>query len=99
MSALHPIADMWGAKRDVCFVPIATNAHSKKTSLFDHLVGAQHEAGGDLVADRLCGLEIDHQFEPGRLLDRKIGRLSAAQHLGDQPRPLTENLREARAVA
>ena len=37
MSALHPIADMCGAKRDVRFVPIAD------MRLFDHLVGAREQ--------------------------------------------------------
>src|SRR5262245_37407452 len=56
---------------------------SKKHSLFDHLVGAQHEAGRDLMADRLRGLEIDDQLEPRRLLDWQIRRLDAAQQLGE----------------
>src|SRR5215472_12198419 len=46
------------------------------------------------MADRLRGLEIDDQFECGRLLDRKIGRLGATQHFGDHVRPLTIDLSE-----
>jgi hypothetical protein len=38
--------------------------------LFDHLVGAQHEPGWNVKTDRLRGLKIDNQLEPGRLLDR-----------------------------
>ena len=38
MSALPPKADMCSALADVRFVPIAD------IDLFDHLVGAQHEA-------------------------------------------------------
>ena len=37
---------------------------------FDHLVGAQEQRRGQLNADRLRGLEIDHQLVFDRLLDR-----------------------------
>jgi hypothetical protein len=36
--------------------------------LADHLVRAQHEAGGYFVPNRLGGLEADHQLELGRSL-------------------------------
>ena len=32
-----------------------------------------------------AALEIDHQLEMGRLLDRDVGGLGAAQYLGDHP--------------
>jgi len=50
---------------------------------FDHLVGASEQGWGNVKADRVCGLEIDHQFEPGRLLDRKIARVCTAHDLVD----------------
>src|SRR6516165_8486585 len=61
---------------------------------FDYLVSAQHEPSRDLMADRLRGLKIDDQLKRGRLLDRKIGRLGASQHLDDHLRPLTVGLNE-----
>jgi hypothetical protein len=38
-------------------------------SLFDHLVGAGEQRGWHLEAERVGGLEVDHQLELGRLLD------------------------------
>jgi hypothetical protein len=48
-------------------------------SLFDHLIGAQQQVGGNFMADGFCGLQIDDQLELGWLFDREIGRLCAAQ--------------------
>ena len=31
--------------------------------LFDQLVGSQHEAGGNFVANGFGGLDVDHQFK------------------------------------
>jgi hypothetical protein len=45
MSALPPKADIGGAKRNVCFVPIADIV-----GLFDHLVGNQKEFAGNCEA-------------------------------------------------
>src|SRR5262245_35308493 len=52
---------------------------------FDHLVGAHHQRAGNIVANRFCRLKIDDQLKPGRLLDRKIAGLCAAQELGELP--------------
>ena len=54
--------------------------HRKKmyrVSLLDHLVGAGEQRRRNVDAKRLRGLEIDHQLELGRLLDRQIGGLFA----------------------
>jgi len=48
---------------------------SDVADLFDHLVGAQQERLRDGQAERLGGGQVDDQFEFGRLLDRKVGRL------------------------
>jgi len=48
-----------------------------EADLLDHFVGAEHQAGGHLMADGLCSLEIDHKLELGGLLDREIGGLGA----------------------
>src|SRR5271166_4660607 len=63
--------------------------------LFNHLVSTQDQAGRNFVAGRACGLEVDHQFEPSGLLDRKISGLGAAQHLDQKPRSLAEQFGEA----
>ena len=60
MSALHPIADMCAATRDVRFVPIAD------ICLFDHLVGEQQEQLAHREAERLGRLEVDDEFKLGR---------------------------------
>ena len=65
---------------------------------FDHLVGAGEQILRQLDAERLCGLEIHHQFEFGRLLDRKITRPGAAQNLVDVIGGAPEQFKIARAV-
>ena len=46
----------------------------------DDLIGAGEDRGRHGQAERLRGLEIDDQLEPGRLLDRQIGGLCALQN-------------------
>src|SRR5882672_5674736 len=46
---------------------------------FDDLVGAGEDRWRDGEAERLGGLEIDHQLEGRRLLDREIGGLGALE--------------------
>ena len=52
-----------------------TRALQQIAPLFDQLVGARQQRLRDGDAERLCRLEIDHQFKFGRRLDRKIGGL------------------------
>jgi hypothetical protein len=47
--------------------------------LLDDLGGAGEDRGWHGEAEGLGSLEIDHQLERGRLLDRQIGRLSPFQ--------------------
>jgi len=49
----------------------------------DHLVGAGDKRRRHFKAERLCGLEIDHQFELGRGLHRKVGRFLALENAID----------------
>ena len=39
----------------------------------DHLVGSGQQRFRDCEAERLGGLEVDDEFQLGRLLDRQIG--------------------------
>ena len=54
--------------------------------LLDHLIRAQQQQLRDSNAECLCGLQVDHQLELGRLLDGKIRRLGALQYL-EAPSP------------
>src|SRR5215471_7495502 len=54
---------------------------SKKSSLFDHLVGAGEQRRWHGEAERLGGREIDHQLEFRGLLNRKIAGLRALENL------------------
>ena len=51
--------------------------------LFDHLVGAEQERFRDCQPEGLGGRQIDDEIESGRLLDRDVGGLCAAQNLVD----------------
>jgi len=48
-----------------------------RSALLDDLVGAREQRLRHRQAERLRGLQVDHQLEFGRLLDRQIGRLGS----------------------
>src|SRR5260370_25904638 len=73
---LHPIADI--STGDVTDQE-QTTCTAVKLWLFDHLVGGLFQTQRHVEAQRLGGLEIDGQFEFGRRLYRKIGRLLALE--------------------
>jgi len=51
--------------------------------LYD-LVGEGEDAMRNCQSERGSGLQVDHKFEPGRLLDRQIGGFGALQDLVDE---------------
>jgi len=67
--------------------------------LFDDLVGAGEDRWRHCKAERLRGLEVDDQLEPGWLLDRKIGRLGALEDLSGVNSSLAPGIGEAWSVA
>src|SRR5690348_1576427 len=58
-----------------------SNSRSLPRSSLDHFVGTGEERLRHGEAERRRSLEVDHQLEFGRLLDRQIGRLGALQDL------------------
>jgi hypothetical protein len=57
------------------------SGHPTPVRSFDHLVGAQKESFRDREANRFGSLEVDHQREPSRLLNRQITGCGSPQHL------------------
>ena len=73
----------------------------KRTSarqLFDHLVGSGQQTG-HRDAERLGGLEVDHQLELGGLYNRQIGRLFAFQNASAVVSCLPIRIGDAGAIA
>jgi hypothetical protein len=60
------------AQADVRFVPIADIR-----VLFDHLVGSDDESRRHCQAERLCGFQVNHQFEFDGGLHRQVSGLLA----------------------
>lgn len=52
--------------------------------LFDYPVRTKKHCLRQLDAERLRRLQVDHQFEQRRLLDRDVGRFGTFEHLVDQ---------------
>ena len=69
-----------------------------KNPLLDHLVGERLDRVGHLDAERLGGRKIDHEIEPGRLLDREVGRLRPAQNLVDIVGGAAEQVRKVGSI-
>ena len=65
------------AAAHVRFGPIADSSGEQKRSLFDQLVCDGEHARRNGEAERLGGLEVDHELEFGGLYDRQITRLLA----------------------
>ena len=65
-----PAAEMSGCPLDRTSLRLA--------HLFDHLVGSSKQRFGYRKAERFGGREIDDEFKPGRLFNRKVFRLCSA---------------------
>src|SRR5450755_345311 len=76
-----------------------THAPQQTASLFDDLVGAGEQCGWHGDAEQLCGLEIDHQVEFGRLDDWKVGRFFALENSPGVDANLSIRVDETGAVA
>jgi integrase len=66
--------------------------------LLDHLVGALLEEPRHVDPERLRRLEIDHELDLGRLLDRDVGGPSALKDAVDVAGKLAEGVADVRPV-
>src|SRR6476620_4782195 len=73
--------------------------HRSRNSSFDHLVGEREHLVRHIEAKGLRGLEIDHQREFRRPLDRKVGWLRATQDPIHISSGTAEEVMEVHAVA
>src|SRR6476646_10943674 len=67
--------------------------------LLDHLVSAGEQRWWNIEAERPSRLEVDRQDEFGRLLDRHLGRLAAAQNPSGEASQQPVGLDQIGAVA
>src|SRR5260221_3548656 len=67
-----------------------THAPQQTSSSFDHFVGELLQMERHVEAERLGGLEVDHQFEFGRLLYWEVCRFGATQNAIDVQRRATQ---------
>jgi hypothetical protein len=63
------------ARRDAKGVRLYSRNRLQEPVLLDHLVGEREQRGRNGEAESLGSLNIDHQLELDRLLDRHVGRL------------------------
>src|SRR5262249_9637143 len=80
MSALAYFADSSRTSPEVREVPQPVVSRYS-TELFDHLVGARQQHRRNFEAERLGGLEIDHQLEFRGLIDREVLGLGTFENL------------------
>src|SRR5437879_6371484 len=74
-------------------------AHRIKAPLFDHLVGARQQRCRHFEAERLGGLEIDHQLVFCRGLHGKVGSLFALEDAIDVAGGAAELIEEIHSIA
>ena len=69
-----------------------------RAPLLDYLVGEGEQLVWNLEAERLGGLEVDHEVEFDRLYDRKVGRLGAFENFAGVDADLMIRGGDARSV-
>src|SRR5689334_21603294 len=74
-------------------------ANSGHRELFNQFVGAGEQCRRHCDAERLSGLEIDHKFNLGRLLDWKLSSLLTPENTASVYSDLTVALRIAGAIS
>jgi hypothetical protein len=72
--------------------------HKRTTSLFDYFVGYLLNLSRNREVKRLCGLEIDYEFEFGWLLYGKIGRFCTFEYPVNVRCRTTEQIIDVRAI-
>jgi hypothetical protein len=55
-------------------------SRGRRFALFDHLVGERVQLERDVEADRLGGLEVEHEFEAGRLGRNSLSALTISAY-------------------
>ena len=80
MSALAPIGDKTLRGQFVRDVPIGDMHRCNSHALFDHVVCGAKQLRMKFEAERLGGLEVDHELELGGLHDRQVARLLALEN-------------------
>jgi hypothetical protein len=80
MSASHPITTELVRHNEPALRANSDLTHCSKKDCYSITLSARStRAGGNFMAHRFCGLQIDDQLELSLLFDRRIGRLCAAQ--------------------
>jgi hypothetical protein len=83
MSALPPIPTVIATSRAVAKGHKRPKCAAAKASLFDHFVGDGEYARWNAESESLGGLEIDDQFEFGRLHHGQVCRIVTLQNSSD----------------
>src|SRR6476660_5117608 len=68
-------------------------------SSLDHLIGARRQPGRHVKAERLGGFQVDHELEPGGLIDRQVGGLFALENPSDVKSGTTISIQSVVAIA